>query len=272
MELHVEKTHHFEASPPIVVQKVKLNEKNIFVVRDDLLKGGTKQRGLVDLLKQYSQMGYRRFAYASPFCGYAQVALSYLCQQMGFECILFCERDKLSSQLEAHSYTTKAKNYGSEVHLYDSLDEAQAELSARCREDRSLLQIPLGFDCPEFVGFYVDALKKQWELFCQQLGSEPKVLWLPVGSGTLTKSFLKVLEHSETVIHAADVHVLKQDDYRIKYLSENLKVKMFSAPMDFHVPEKNLPPFPSNEFYDAKLGPFIKQYGNDGDVWWNVAN
>lgn len=256
------------------MQETNIGGKNIFVVRDDLLAGGTKQRGLADLLQHYKRQGHRQFAYASPFCGYAQIALSYLCQQFDLECVLFCERDKTSPQSHAHAhpYTLKARKFGAKILLYNSLAEAQVALNEGCRGDQSLFQIPLGFDCPEFIRYYTEALNIQWDLLLRQLGQPPKVLWLPVGSGTLTQSFLKVINTNQIKIHAVNVHVLKADDQRMTRLSDSPHVNLFSAPQSFHVPEETRPPFPSNVFYDAKLGPFISKYANDGDVWWNVAN
>ena len=64
----VQQSRRFVASPPLVVQEVNIGENRIRVVRDDLLPGGTKQRGLFGLLKDYERKGYTRFSYVSPFC------------------------------------------------------------------------------------------------------------------------------------------------------------------------------------------------------------
>ena len=68
-----------------------------------------------------------------------------------------------------------------------------------------------------------------------------------------------------------NVHVLKETDERIQGLTKNSRIKVFHAPMTFHEKSEARPGIPSNEFYDAKLWPFINQYGQAGDVWWNVA-
>ena len=82
-----------EASRDGVVDPLKFLEKTVNVVRDDRLPGGTKQRGLYGLLVEHRAAGVHRFVYASPFCGYVQVALSYLCAEIGLSCVLFCERN-----------------------------------------------------------------------------------------------------------------------------------------------------------------------------------
>ncbi len=259
------------ASPQLVMQEIQLEGKHFHVVRDDLLIGGTKQRGLFGLLQELGRKGSGKFAYASPFCGFAQIALSYLCGQMGFECILFCERDNASPRREAHAYSVEAERFGAQLRLFDSLEEAHLALEVLCANDKSFQQIPLGFDCPEFTKYYSAALRVEWEHLLRMLGRAPRAIWLPVGSGTLTRNFLQVLEGTGTIICAVDVHVLAPTDPRIQCLSESPRVKLFSAPMGFHQSEKNIPPFPANPFYDAKLGSFVTRFGSEGDVWWNVA-
>ena len=72
--------------PEIVIEK----HENIWVVRDDLLPGGTKRRFLYRYLQ--SQSHVREWVYASPRVGYAQVALAYACRseerRVGKECRL----------------------------------------------------------------------------------------------------------------------------------------------------------------------------------------
>ncbi|OQW49146.1 MAG: hypothetical protein A4S09_03525 [Proteobacteria bacterium SG_bin7] len=113
-------------------------------------------------------------------------------------------------------------------------------------------------------------LKSKWLEVSGTIGKDPKQIWLPVGSGTLVKTFDQIL-NSKITIQAVNVHVLPADDKRITELVYKPRVKMISAPMPFHEMAKNLPGVPSNIFYDAKLWEFIEKFSEDGDVWWNVA-
>ncbi|RYZ79617.1 MAG: hypothetical protein EOP06_26860, partial [Proteobacteria bacterium] len=63
-----------------------------FVVRDDLLIGGTKQRAIIPFITELRQQGYDNFFYASPFCGFAQIALATAVQLLGVECTIYCEK------------------------------------------------------------------------------------------------------------------------------------------------------------------------------------
>ena len=63
-------------SPLPVVSKISLESKNIFAIRDDLLPGGTKQRAAIPYIHNEIKKGHRHFIYASPFSGFAQVALA----------------------------------------------------------------------------------------------------------------------------------------------------------------------------------------------------
>jgi hypothetical protein len=114
-------------------------------------------------------------------------------------------------------------------------------------------------------------LRTQWLNLRMSLNSPPRVLWLPVGSGTLARSFLQVVDLTQTRIHGVNVHVLDASDPRLRLLQESPDFLMFEAPMPFHDLSLTRPEFPSNPFYDAKLEAVIAEHGCDGDVWWNVA-
>lgn len=260
---------HFVASPPAVLDVLSIANKTVHVVRDDLLPGGTKQRGLYGLLQGLEARGFRKFAYVSPFCGYAQIALSYLCRQMDLECYLYCEKDPTALKKTPHAYTMRASAYGAKISLYDSMAEAYSEYDQL--KAKTIYKIPLGFDCTEFKFHYTEALKIVWSDLLLRLPSQPKTLWLPVGSGTLVRNFSALLENSQTKINAVNVHVLSDQDARIAGLNQLPNVRLFSAPQLFAEPSKQCPTFPSNIFYDAKLTSFVSEFGNENDLWWNVA-
>ncbi len=63
-------------SPDVILETRSIGNCDIWIAREDLLPGGTKQRAVIPYLRELSALGYRQLAYASPFCGYAQVALA----------------------------------------------------------------------------------------------------------------------------------------------------------------------------------------------------
>ncbi len=260
------------SSPPIQVDELTIASKKIFVVRDDLLPGGTKQRGVLDLVQEYKDLGYKHFVYASPFCGYAQIALSYACELLNVSCKIFCEIDKSPNcqPNTPHPFTLQAEKHGAVIELTDTLKEAEIKADLAVVRRRDGIKIPLGFSCPSFYRHYQHALKVEWERLVSTVTAHPQRMWLPVGSGTLVRSFSAVLP-TEVSICALDVHVLSPIDARIINLTEDKRVTLFSSPQAFHEPSTSCPQFPSNLFYDAKINSFIKAFGRDGDIWWNVA-
>lgn len=81
--------HDIRFSPPARLSRLTVKDKTIHVVREDLLPGGTKQRAVSHFISQSAESGRCQFVYASPFCGYAQVALAYVCRELGFPCTVF---------------------------------------------------------------------------------------------------------------------------------------------------------------------------------------
>ena len=268
MELQTSLIERCEFSPPPVVTQLAHREKRFFVVREDLLPGGTKQRAAGALLQALSQRGFTHFIYASPFAGFAQVALSYVCAQLGLKCTLFVE--SIPGTLgEVHEFTSLAARYGANIRMQSTLLEAEKSASMFAQNAGThTYKIPLGFDCAEFKKSMRTEIEKAWASILEQLPQAPKKVWLPVGSGTLANIFASLIDVG---INCVDVHVLKPCDSRLQRLTEFPNIKYYSSNLAFAEPATEIPDVPSNLHYDAKLWEFIAIHGQDGDLWWNVA-
>lgn len=256
-----------ELSPRPVISALKSESKITYVVRDDLLPGGTKQRAAGPYIEGLIQEGYSHFVYASPFSGFAQVALASICNMLGQRCTIVCEKDQRYEDRRFHPFSLKAREFGARIILVDSLQEAES-VSLQLQDEKTV-KIPLGFDCEEFRSHlalvFLDALKE-----IKRVCGNIQTLWMPVGSGTLVRTLLTVLP--DTIqIKCVNVRVLSSEDARLQKLISHPSVEFFEAPVPFRVEAEDLPSIPSNLFYDAKLWSFIKEYGHHGDVWWNVA-
>lgn len=252
-----------EWSPPVTISYLQVQRGQIAVVRDDLLSGGTKQRAAIPFLESKKQEGVREFIYASPFSGYAQIALAVSCEAVGVACKLFVERRGGMS-----SFTALAAKYA-DVLLFDSLEEAE-ESAKRYADSNSCLKLPLGFDDPTYKSYLKSELEIQWDQLCVVLGYVPKRLWLPVGSGTLATLFRDIVPYS-TRLECVDVQVLPRYDARIVSIREMPNVGYHKTLELFCERVKVAPPVPSNCYYDAKLWNIIFHQGSESDVWWNVA-
>lgn len=64
------------------------------VVRDDLLPGGTKRRAFLPYIS--SKPDIEEWVYASPRFGYAQLALAYICKDLGKKATVIVPKGKRS--------------------------------------------------------------------------------------------------------------------------------------------------------------------------------
>lgn len=249
-------------SPSIELSYVKTKFGEVAVVRDDLLEGGTKQRAAVPFVCHMMDRGLDEFIYASPFSGYAQIALAVACRVMGAKCVIYAEQcDGMST------FSRLASDKGAKVVLCDSLDEAQRRAKEYAQAARRF-NIPLGFNDPIYKDFLRKELKHQWDVLSSLQATSR--LWLPVGSGTLADTFRSFLPTSVKLC-CVDVRVLSASDHRIKRVRNLQNTVYWASPESFSQAAVNNPPLPSNCYYDAKLWQFVYEHAFNGDVWWNVA-
>ena len=254
---------------PVEIDRISLDaDRSIFVLRDDLLPAGTKQRAVVPFLRELLKKGIREVVYASPFAGFAQVALAYGCQEVGILCHLFCERDPSQPERRAHSFTELAESWGGRITLTENL--AEAEIAAReLSLSSDAHKIPLGFHCQEFQSHFYRAVSGVLSEARHIIGHLPTRTWLPVGSGTLTQAFRRAAPSMK--LCCVDVHVLPPHDLRLQALRALPGTLHYSAALPFAEAAQHLPPVPSNLHYDAKLWAVVQAEAEDGDLWWNVA-
>ena len=260
-------------SPAAVVQPLPLNRARgrVHVVRDDLLEGGTKQRAALPFLAGLQEEGFQEFVYASPFSGFAQIALAVSAQALGLRSHVFAVREPaVGSEPTPHEFSRKARAHGAQLTLAEDLAEASDRAAEYAAADGRRYLVPLGFDHPEFHRHLVAALREQWSHFGRKLPGPPRNVWVPLGSGTLGRAFRQVVPE-EIGLDCVNVHVLPDTDARIVSLAALRNVRVHSAEERFAQPARLAAPVPSNRYYDAKLWRFVSDHAEDGDVWWNVA-
>lgn len=258
-------------SPPVVLDRIPCGKKMIYVAREDLLPGGTKQRGCIPYIRQLQADGYSEFIYASPFSGFAQIALAVACRMLNVPCVIFCERDKGNEKrADFHDFSKIAHAMGARTILVESLKEAESAACEYASIGKGRLQLPLGFNSEIFREYLRRDLVIRWKEIIHLVGHEPEVLWLPVGSGTLLRTFRSVVG-SKVQIKCVNVRVLEDYDPRITGIVSDERITLFKTPERFHEPADLEPEIPSNLYYDAKLWQFLLSNANESDVWWNVA-
>ena len=206
-------------SMSIVIEKYE-NQPGIYVLRDDLLPGGTKSI-LIDslLVNNHDNHDVNELVYASPCYGGFQIALSIYCKNNNKKATIFCAKRKIR-----HPNTEICIQNGANVvevpYGYLSVVEKHAREYLRLREPRfphtpSLqtkgiilgaggvlagglaplvpLKIAFGANSPESINIIASRAKRVIESFTEIYGKPPDEIWCAVGSGTLISGIIQAV-------------------------------------------------------------------------------
>jgi len=222
----------------------KLVEHNgVLVLRDDFQPGGTKARALPALMTGRE----REYVYASPVCGYAQVALAHVTREMGKRATIFC-----AQRGERHRLTLEAERAGArivEVPVgYMSVVRAHARQYCDVSGARLL---PFGLDTPVFLQALAEVARA--------VPVQPTEVWTVAGSGVLTRALQMAWPAAR--FHAVQVGAVPSVG----------RATVWVAPEKFDQSARHPPPFPSCTNYDAKAWQFIRRSAKPGALFWNVA-
>ena len=230
---------------PLQIQQIE----GIYVVRDDLIPGGTKQRVLAPLMERLSLQGYREFVYGGPAEGYAQLALAYAAQETGLQASYF-----VAQRTVPHRNSINAAKAGCLIHQvpFGRLNVVQARAREYAARTGAYL-FPFGFSMPEFQ----QALSQ--EIIEALQGASFSEVWCVSGSGLLSRCLQQALPNAR--------------HYAIRIGTEpNIgSATLLQAPETFSEDARLPPPFPSASNYDAKAWQFIRRHASPGALFWNVG-
>lgn len=224
----------------------------IKVVRDDLLKYGSKMRFIDYLISSHKEV--REWVYCSPACGYAQISLPYVANKYGKRVTIFTARRKKENR---HKLQKKAIGLGAnfkwvKAGYMNVLNSRAKEYVAEDPINRKLL--PLGIHDPTVVASAIRVARS--------IDYEPTEIWSVGGSGLLSMSL-------QLAYPNAKVHIVQVGG---KIDSKHVgRAKLWKSPYKFDQPCKVLPPFPSVPNYDAKAWEFMIKYAKIGALFWNVG-
>ena len=250
-------------NPPVLIYDIENEGKRFTVIDDGPLVGGTKQRLLGEIMGMVEET---EVIYAGPSIGIAQLALAYTASLWGKKATVFINTPK--SELDV--YTQRAISYGAKVFFARgkngrTLAETQSASKKYADKDKKRrLLLPFGIKAhPGEVYFEVfrtalmEALPKNTP--------PPKRLWLVAGSGFLFDVLHSIFPTTKLMIVQVGRKIW-QDQL------DGIDSQLFIAPETFYETAKQQPPYKTVPNYDAKLWQFVRQYGEDGDVIWNVAS
>lgn len=231
--------------PAPVVEEV---DDGVFVVRDDLLLGGTKRCYADELIR-----GHREVVYASPAYGGAQIAIAHAAIEHGAQATIFVAKRKAP-----HQRTLEAKRAGAKIVQVPNgyLSNVQSKAKAYCQATGATM-LPFGLETP--LAF--QAIAARAELASDKLGPLEEV-WSVAGSGVLTRGLQRGIK-AERFFAVRVGRELRQADAG--------HAQLIDSGQPFEEDAKRPPPFPSCSNYDAKgWWPFITR-GRGRRLFWNVA-
>ncbi|NSZ48434.1 PLP-dependent lyase/thiolase [Agrobacterium vitis] len=219
----------------------------VWVVRDDILAGGTKTRIFMALMRARDEA---EFVYASPANGLAQVALSVAAYQVCKQATIFVAKRSTWSPR-----TVEAASYGARIIEvepgYLTVVQARAREYAASRE---AFMVPFG-GSGEFSSVITDA--------AAALQIDPSEVWCAAGSGTLARALKQAWPSAK--LHAVQVgKACALSDDITRHRSDYAYHRACRFPV----------PFSSDRFYEAKAWEILsrEQWRRVGDVvFWNVA-
>lgn len=231
--------------PDPVVQEL---EPGVFVVRDDLIPGGTK-RCFADRLIR----GHREVVYASPAYGGAQIAIAHAARECGASATIF-----VAKRSSPHPRTLEARAAGAKVvqvpHGY--LSNVQAKARAYAKAAGAFL-LPFGLETPLAFEAIAERARK-----AAALTGPLDEVWSVGGSGVLTRGLQRGFEAKAFVVVQVGRELSPADAGR---------ARVVVCPLPFEKDARRPPPFPSCSNYDAKgWEPFLAR-GRGRRLFWNVA-
>ncbi len=238
---------------PIVDAMALSDGRRIRVVRDDLLRLGTKIRACSALL--HGRKDVETLVYVAPRAGWAPISLAAMGQRLNKKVILFCPAAKELSHHQRCAY-----ELGAELRFVRvaAMPVLQGYARQFAEQDQRKMFIPLGLADPVAVAG-IAKVAKGLKL------RNVKQVWSVISTGVLSRGLQVAWPDAD---HRA-VAVARN----IKEGERGIISEIYNHPRRFlqDAQKDERPPFPSVTNYDAKSWVYILAYAEDNAVFWNVA-
>jgi len=229
----------------------------IDILRDDLLKGGTKSVLMPSIITD----NYNEYVYVSTVYGGFQIALASYCAQMNKKATIFCAKRK-----EKHPNTVQCERYGATIVEipYGYLNVVEKHALDYCSNKSNVKKIIFGANTPENKLIIAERTKNVIKV----LGKEPDEIWCAIGSGTLISGILLGVSKAVKVVgvQVGGPYTIENENFNF-----NLEVMKYDKP--FAAISKMKIDFPSMPNYDLKAFELcLKNYTdkNKKILFWNV--
>lgn len=228
--------------------------EGIYVVRDDLLEGGSKTRFADKLIRDTP---VNEFVYGgSNKVGWGNISMAWLCKKYNKKAVSFWAKRK-----ELTKHQQKYVDLGGIIEWVNMGMLTVTKARARdytMKDPQNRMNVPIGLEHDTVFGAIIKVARN--------LPIKPDVVWSVGSSGTLTRGLQMAWPDSE--FHCVQTgHAMDQHE------AGNAKIHSVKYKFDKPVRDEERPPFPSASEYDAKVWkPMLENYDKTKiNLFWNVA-
>lgn len=231
---------------PIIEQ-----HNGVYVLRDDLLPGGTKSIFMQTIVDGMTH----EYVYASPVYGAFQIALSIYCKSVGKQATIFCAKRK-----QKHENTLLCEAHGAKIIEvpFGYLSVVEKHANIYCQETGAK-KIQFGGGTDENI----ELISQRMRDCIDVLGFEPQNIFCAVGSGTLLQGIRRGTKRS--YIHGVSVG----GNFFLPFPG---RTSIYKHPLKFEQKIKAVAPFQCSPNYDLKAWEFCMEnkIENETNFFWNV--
>ncbi len=241
-----------DPNPAPVIEK----HNEFIIVRDDLLGYGSKIR-FIDYLIKNDDGNEWVFGGANKV-GWGPIALTQVCNRYGKKATFFMAKRETPTEQQQ-----KVLDLGGNI-IWVNMGMLTVTLSRAKKyyeEDKLNRRIlPLGLEHPTVLGSIIKVARS---IDFSSVGY-PTEIWSVGSSGTLSRGLQMAFPDLE--VNAVQTGH-KMSEYELG------RAKLYVSKYKFDTPCKDseLPPYPSEKYYDAKLWSVVKENAKPGALVWNVA-
>lgn len=254
-------------NPTLVVEKIA-NHGDLLVVRDDLLMGGSKQRGAIPMFEHIQKAGrLNEVIYVSPTTGFAQIALSLASKITGLSSTVYMAKERPMKPQTIRALTLGGNIIeGRPKQRMRELRQTAEEYIAKDPTRRQ--EFYLGFDDETFTECMKNNIIEATKSSLLEDRDSVSVIWVAGGSAVLAKILSQVFPR-------AHLHVVQVGKELADHIDPQ-RMTLHIAPEFFYDDAKDPPPYPSVSTYDAKVWQFVKKHkpaerSPGKTIIWNVA-
>lgn len=220
------------------------------VVRGDLYPGGLKCRVLTQLFLEVIRE--KEVTYTGCYFGHSGFALGTAGILTGKRIKLFLSSPQMDTYI--HRQVLSLNNVSCvTVDTAEHQDGTFGEASKYASQSGAYL-LSIGFDYDDFNTRYVDVIRS----ICEA----PEEVWVSGGSGVTAKCLQAAWPN--TRVNVVNLNVRPNAHFGNPDQVWNIPEKLSEESLD-------PPPYPSANYYDAKIWQIVRKHASPGALIWNIA-